>query len=44
MKKQTNFEGVYVAPNLNLFSTEVEAGFTLSAGIADAEENNYGNF
>lgn len=34
----------YVAPELEVISTVVEQGFTLSAGIMEAEEDNYGDF
>ncbi len=34
----------YVAPELEVISTVVEAGFELSSGIADAEEDNWGDF
>ena len=43
MMKKSIFEE-YVAPELEVFSTVVEAGFTLSSGIEDAEEDNYGDF
>jgi hypothetical protein len=43
MIKKTIFEE-YVAPELEVISTIVEAGFELSAGIEDAEEDNYGDF
>ena len=44
MKKQTIFNEEYVAPEIEVISTMVEAGFALSAGIDDAEEDNYGDF
>ena len=44
MRKQTIFTEEYVAPEFEVISTVVEAGFVLSAGIADAEEDNYGDF
>ena len=43
MIKKTIFEE-YVAPELEVISTVVEAGFELSTGIEDAEEDNYGDF
>jgi hypothetical protein len=43
MIKKTIFEE-YVAPELEVISTMVEAGFTLSTDIPDAEEDNYGEF
>lgn len=44
MKKQTIFNEEYVAPEFEVISTMVEAGFALSAGIDDAVEEDYGNF
>ena len=44
MKKQFYFEQEYVAPELEVISMTVEAGFSLSTGIEDAEEYNYGDF
>ena len=44
MKKQTIFNEEYVAPEFEVISTVVEAGFSLSAGIDDAEEKDYGDF
>ena len=43
MIKKTIFEE-YVAPEVEVISTVVEAGFEISSGIADAEEDNYGEF
>ena len=43
MIKKSIFEE-YVAPELEVISTTVEAGFTLSTDIPDAEEDNYGDF
>ena len=43
MIKKAIFEE-YVAPELEVISTIVEAGFEISSGIADAEEDNYGDF
>lgn len=43
MMKKTIFEE-YVAPELEVISTIVEAGFALSAGFSDAEEDDYGDF
>jgi hypothetical protein len=34
----------YEAPNFDVVETVVEAGFSLSAGIDDAYENDYGEF
>ena len=44
MKKQTIFTEEYVAPEFEVISTMVEAGFALSADIADAEEDDFGDF
>ena len=44
MKKQLYFEQEYVAPELEVISMSVEAGFSLSMGIAEAEEDWYGDF
>ena len=44
MKKQTIFTEEYVAPEFEVISAMVEAGFSLSTGIADAEEDNFGEF
>ena len=44
MKKQFYFEQEYVAPELEVVSMSVEAGFSLSVGIDDAEETYYGEF
>lgn len=44
MRKQTIFNGEYVAPELEVISIDVEAGFSISVGIQDAEEDNYGEF
>ena len=44
MKKQLYFEQEYVAPELEVISMSVEAGFSLSMGIAEAEEDNWGEF
>ena len=44
MKKQTIFTEEYVTPEFEVISTMVEAGFSLSTGIADAEEDNFGDF
>jgi hypothetical protein len=43
MMKKTIFEE-YVAPDFEVISTIVEAGFELSSGFSDAEEDNYGDF
>ncbi len=44
MKTKNLFEQEYVAPELEVISTTVEAGFQLSAGIDDVEETNFGDF
>ena len=44
MKKQLYFEQEYVAPELEVISMSVEAGFSLSMGIAEAEEDDFGEF
>ena len=44
MKKQTIFNEEYVAPEFEVISTMVEAGFALSVDINDVEEDNYGEF
>lgn len=44
MNKVNLFNEEYVAPEFEVVSTVVEAGFSLSAGIDDAEEDNYGEF
>ena len=44
MKTKNLFEQEYVAPELEVISMTVEAGFELSAGIADADEDLYGDF
>ena len=44
MRKQTIFNEEYVAPEFEVISTMVEAGFALSANIGEAEEDNYGDF
>ena len=44
MKKQTIFNEEYVAPEFEVISTVVEAGFALSVDISDAEEDTYGDF
>ena len=44
MKKQLYFEQEYVAPELEVISMSVEAGFSLSTGIEDALEEDYGDF
>lgn len=43
MVKKSFFEE-YTAPEMEVISTVVEAGFELSSGIDDAEEDNYGDF
>ena len=44
MKKNTIFNEEYVAPEFEVISTVVEAGFALSVDISDAEEDDYGDF
>ena len=44
MNKVNLFNEEYLAPEIEVVSTVVEAGFSLSAGIDDAEEDNYGDF
>lgn len=44
MNKVNLFNEEYVAPEMEVVSTVVEAGFSLSAGIADAEEDKWGDF
>jgi hypothetical protein len=44
MNKVNLFNEEYVAPEIEVVSTVVEAGFSLSAGIPDAEEDNWGEF
>ena len=44
MKTKNLFEQEYVAPELEVISMTVEAGFELSTGIADAYEEDYGEF
>lgn len=44
MNKVNLFNEEYLAPEIEVVSTVVEAGFSLSAGIADAEEDDFGEF
>ena len=44
MKTKNLFEQEYVAPELEVISMSVEAGFSLSTSIMDAEEDEYGDF
>ena len=44
MKTKNLFEQEYIASELEVVSMSVEAGFSLSTGIEDAEEYNYGDF
>ncbi len=44
MNKVNLFNEEYVAPEIEVVSTVVEAGFSLSAGIDDALEEDYGDF
>ena len=43
MTKKNLFEE-YVTPEVEVISTVVEQGFSISLGIDDAEEDNYGDF
>ena len=42
--RKINFFGEYTAPELEVISTVVEQGFTMSANIEDVEEVGYGDF
>ena len=42
--KTKNLFAEYVAPEVEVVSMVVEAGFSLSMGIDDAEETYYGDF
>lgn len=44
MNKVNLFNEEYVAPEFEVISTVVEAGFALSVDIPDAEEDNWGEF
>lgn len=44
MNKVNLFNEEYVAPEIEVVSTVVEAGFSLSASIDDALEDEYGDF
>ena len=44
MKTKNLFEQEYVAPELEVISMTVEAGFSLSMGIEVAGEDEYGDF
>lgn len=44
MRKQNVFAEEYVAPELEVISMVVEAGFTASAGFEDSPEDDYGDF
>ena len=44
MRKSNFFAEEYVAPEVEVLSVSVEAGFALSVDIADAEEDTYGEF
>lgn len=44
MRKQNLFAEEYVAPELEVISMVVEAGFTASAGFEDSPEDDYGEF
>lgn len=43
MNKKSIFEE-YVAPEMEVISAVVEAGFTLSTGFDDSPEDDYGDF
>ena len=42
--RKINFFGEYTAPELEVVSTVVEQGFTMSANIDLASEEDYGSF
>jgi hypothetical protein len=44
MNKKNFFSQEYVAPELEVISTVVECGFSLSSSIEDATEEDYGDF
>lgn len=44
MNKKNFFPQEYVAPELEVISTVVECGFSLSSSIDDATEEDYGDF
>ena len=44
MRKSNFIAEEYVAPEVEVISVSVEAGFSLSTNIGDAEEDNYGDF
>ena len=44
MNKQNYFDAEYVAPEVEVISMSVEAGFSLSMGIAEAAEDEFGDF
>ena len=44
MNKVNLFNEEYLAPEIEVVSTVVEAGFALSANIGEAEEDNWGDF
>ena len=44
MKTKNLFEQEYIAPELEVVSMSVEAGFSLSMGIEEAMEEDYGDF
>lgn len=44
MNKKNFFSQEYIAPELEVISTVVECGFSLSSSIDDATEEDYGDF
>ncbi len=44
MNKKNFFSQEYVAPELEVISTVVECGFSLSSSIEDVTEEDYGDF
>ena len=44
MRKSNFFAEEYVAPEVEVISVSVEAGFNLSAGFDDATGEDYGEF
>ena len=44
MRKSNFFAEEYVAPEVEVLSVSVEAGFSLSTGFDDATEEDYGDF
>ena len=46
MNKKNFFEGggIYVAPEIEMIPVIVEGGICVSPGIADSDEDNYGDY